>query len=221
MGSKAHRIGRLHVLTDFYFQQTWGADRLAELAIRGGADTIQFRQKKGPIRHKIIEAERVARVCLKTGTTLIVDDHIDVCLGVGADGIHLGQEDFPVALARKVLGDDCIIGASATTLDQARQAWSEGADYIGFGPVFPSMSKDKMASVKGADALASVCAAVDIPVIAIAGISVERIEQVMRAGAYGVAVLRAVSGAHDPSAAASELRNELNRWVQVTTAAAS
>ena len=221
MGSKAHRIGRLHVLTDFYFQQSLGADRLAELAIRGGADTIQFRQKQGPIRHKLIEAERVARVCQETGTPLIIDDHIEVCLGVGADGVHLGQEDFPIALARRVLGSECIIGATATTLEQARQARDEGADYIGFGPVFPSASKDKIASVKGTEALASVCAAVDIPVIAIAGISVERIEQVMRAGAHGVAVLRAVSGAQDPAAAASELRNELNRWIRVTTTAAS
>ena len=219
--SRAHRIGRLHAVTDFHYQQRFGADRLAELAIRGGADTIQFRQKKGPIRHKIAEAERVARICRETGTTLIIDDHIDVCLAVGADGVHLGQEDFPVDLARHVLGDDYIIGATATTLDQARRAWNEGADYIGFGPVFPTDSKDRLAAVKGTEALASVCEALGIPVIAIAGMTVERIEQVMRAGAYGVAVLSAISASRDPLTAASELKAELSRWIPATTAAAS
>lgn len=219
--SRAHRIGRLHVLTDFHYQQRFGADQLAELAIRGGADTIQFRQKRGPIRHKLAEAERVARVCRDSGTTLIIDDHLDVCLGVGADGVHLGQEDFPIDIARRILGDDCIIGATATTLEQARKAWEEGADYIGFGPIFPTGSKEKLASVKGTDVLAAVCDALEIPVIAIAGISLERIEPIMRAGAYGVAVLSAISGSRDPSTAASEIKAELSRWVPATTAAAS
>jgi thiamine-phosphate pyrophosphorylase len=120
-----------------------------------------------------------------------------------------------------VLGDDLLIGATATTLDQALKARDDGADYIGFGPVFPTRSKEKLASVKGTDALATVCAKIDIPVIAIAGITVERIEQVMKAGAYGVAVLRAVSGNANPTAATAELRAEIGRWAPMTTAAAS
>lgn len=221
MESRAHRIGRLHVITDFHFQQALGADRLASLAIKGGADTIQFRQKKGPIRHKLIEAERVAEVCRASGTTLIIDDHIDICLGIGADGVHLGQNDFPVRIARAGMGDGYLIGASATTLEQAIRAENDGADYIGFGPVFPTASKDNPASVKGTDALATVCSRVSIPVIAIAGITVERIEPVMQAGAYGVAVLRSISGHHDPAAAAAALRAEIDRFLPVTTAAAS
>jgi thiamine-phosphate pyrophosphorylase len=191
------------------------------MAIGGGADTIQFRQKKGPIRHKLVEAQRVAKICHETGTTLIIDDHIDICLSVQADGVHVGQEDFPVSAARRAVGDDLIIGATATTLAQAVRAWEDGADYIGFGPVFPTRSKEKLASIKGTEALAAVCSKVEIPVIAIAGITLERIEQVMKAGAYGIAVLNAVTGSPNPAAAAAELRAELEKWAPMTTAAAS
>ncbi len=207
MGKKL--IGRLHVLTDFYFQQRYAHAELARLVIAGGADTVQFRQKFGGIRHKLHEARRTAAVCQEAGIPLIIDDHLDIALAVAADGVHLGQEDFPVDEARRILGPDRIIGATATTIEQAIAAWQAGADYIGFGPVFPTASKANPASVKGLEGLRAVCEAVPIPVIAIAGITVQRVRPVLEAGAYGIAVMTAITTAPDPRAATAQFRMEI------------
>ena len=199
-------IGRLHVLTDFHFQQQLSQADLAEHAIRGGADVIQFRQKHGGIRHLLHEARGVQRVCTEHGIPLIIDDHVDVMQAVGAQGVHLGQTDFPVAAARALLGDDAIIGATATTVQQAVRAQDEGASYIGFGPVFATRSKRNPASVKGLAGLAAVASAVTIPVIAIAGITPPRVRAVLHTGAHGVAVMTAVSLANDPAKATASFR---------------
>ena len=200
------KIGRLHVLTDFHFQQRFSHAELARLAVDGGADTIQFRQKDGGIRHVLKQACETADVCRDLGVPCLIDDRLDVMLACAADGIHLGQTDLPINVARRVLGDDAVIGGSATTLSEALRCEEAGADYIGFGPVFPTTSKKNPASVKGLDALSAVCAAVRIPVIAIAGINSERAPLAIEAGAYGVAVMTVVTGADDPAAAAREIR---------------
>lgn len=194
-------IGRLHVLTDFWFQQRYSHADLARMSIKGGADTIQFRQKFGTVGHLIAQIPEIRAVCLESGVPLIVDDHLELALFDGIAGVHLGQEDFPIHLARKILGDDAVIGATATTLDQALRARDEGASYIGFGPVFPTSSKSNPASVKGIRGLTKVCERTDIPVIAIAGITPERVPEVMAAGAFGVAVMTAITTANDPQEA--------------------
>lgn len=203
------QIGRLHIITDFWFQQKYGHAELASMAIRGGADTIQFRQKHGSTRHLLDEAQKTADVCKEAGVPLVLNDRIDIALAVEADGIHLGQEDFPVAVARRLLGDEIMIGATATTLEQARKAQEEGASYVGFGPVYPTSSKANPAAVKGIDVLSQVCAHIDIPVIAIAGIKTDRVSEVMSAGAHGVAVMTAVSLADDPESAVKGLAERL------------
>ncbi len=113
-------VGRLHFLTDFTFQQRHGHAALAELAIRGGADTIQFRQKEGTLRDILVSAHAVAEVCRRLGVPLLVDDRVDVALAVGAAGVHLGQTDMPLADARRVLGPDAIIGITAPAVSLAR-----------------------------------------------------------------------------------------------------
>lgn len=198
-------IGRLHVLTDYRFQQRWPHCKLAEMAIRGGASTIQFREKHAPIRHALREAELTAAYCRAGGVPLVVDDRLDLALAIGADGVHLGKEDFPISVARRTLGDGAIIGATATTVEDARRAEGDGASYVGFGPVYATTSKANPASVKGLSGLAAVCAAVRLPVIAIAGITAERVPSVMEAGAHGVAVMTAVTLAADPVAATAAL----------------
>ncbi|MFV1980988.1 MAG: thiamine phosphate synthase [Rhodothermia bacterium] len=203
--SKGARPGRLHVLTDFRFQQRWRASELAEMAIAGGADTIQFRQKLGPVAHRLHEADLVSEVCRRKDVPLIVNDSIDIALAVDAAGIHLGQLDFPPQRARRVIGDARLLGVTVTTVDQAIEAARIGADYVGFGPVFNTTSKDNLGSIKGLAELAAVCDAVDIPVIAIAGITPERARGVLEAGAYGIAVMTAVSLAEDPQEATAEL----------------
>lgn len=219
--SKGARPGRLHVLTDFRFQQRWPASKLAEMAISGGADTIQFRQKHGPIAHRLHEADLVAEVCRSRGIPLIVNDSIDIALAVDAAGLHVGQLDFPPARARKVIGDGRLLGVTVTTVDQAIRAESIGADYVGFGPVFDTTSKDNLASIKGLDGLAEVCDAIDIPVIAIAGITRERMRSVLGAGAYGVAVMTAVSLAKEPETATSELAEAISNTIQPRVVRAS
>jgi len=208
--SKTRLIGRLHILTDFLFQQRFGHAKLTQLAIQGGADTIQFRQKSTWIRHKLFEAKATAGICKAAHIPLIIDDHIDIMLAVGASGVHLGQSDFPVRQARRILGPDVIIGATVTTTEQAKRAYDDGADYLGFGPVFVTRSKANPASVKGVSGLAKVCQAVPLPIIAIAGITVDRVRPVLEAGAYGVAVMTAVSCAPHPSKATAAFRKAID-----------
>lgn len=198
-------IGRLHVISDFYIQQQLSHAELAEQAISGGADVIQFRQKRGGIRNKLIAARKVQAVCEAADIPLIINDHLDIAQALGA-GIHLGQDDFPIDEARAILGDTVIIGATATTPDQARSAYEDGADYIGFGPVFTTQTKFNRASVKGLEGLTAACEAVPIPVIAIAGITSDRVQPALEAGAHGVAVLSAVATASSPERATARIR---------------
>ena len=205
-------VGRLHIITDYWFQQDLSHHELAARAIAGGADTIQFRQKHGTVRHMLSEAQRTAEVCRERHVTFLVNDRADVALAVGASGVHVGQEDLPVSCARSLMGNRAIVGATATTLDQALAAQDDGASYIGFGPVFETSSKASPASVKGLDALARVCAAIKIPVIGIAGITADRIAEVLTAGAHGVAVMTAVSLSGDPESATRELARAIRRY---------
>lgn len=194
-------IGRLHVLTDYRFQQRFSHAQLARFAIDGGADTIQFRQKFGNIRHLITQLRDVAEVCGEASIPLLVNDHVELAQLDGVSGVHLGQDDFPISLARQILGERAIIGATATTTEQAMSAEDDGASYIGFGPVFPTTSKDNPASVKGLTGLRHVCDRVSIPVIAIAGMTADRVPEVLSAGAHGLAVMTAITNAADPAAA--------------------
>ncbi|MEL6614797.1 MAG: thiamine phosphate synthase [Bacteroidota bacterium] len=218
-------LGRLHVLTDFHFQQRFGHGSLARLALAGGAQVIQFREKRGTPRDAWNNLLPVVAACRAAGATCLVDDDLGLALASGADGVHLGQTDLPVEAARRAFdhargpaGSDAasargLVGATATTAEQARIAEAAGADYIGFGPVFATGSKANPARVKGLDGLRAACAAVQIPVIAIAGITPERVAPCLDAGAHGVAVMTAVSCAADPQAATAAFREAVELWL--------
>ncbi len=203
------RIGRFHVLTDRRFQQRFRHAELARLATEGGADTIQFRQKTGDARAMLDEARQVVAACRAQGAPCIVNDYVDMALACRADGVHLGQQDVPVRDARRLLGPGAVIGGTATTLEEALAMQEAGADYVGFGPVFSAASKEQAVSVKGLTNLARVCAAARIPIVAIGGISVDRVESVLDAGAHGVAVMTGVTTADDPARAARAFRKAL------------
>ena len=203
------KIGRLHVLTDTSLQTHLSHGELAALAIAGGADTIQFRQKSGAIREMIRVAGQLKALCRKSGVTFMVNDRLDWALASRADGIHLGQEDFPIPLARKILGEKAVIGGSAGTLEEARQCLQEGADYVGFGPVFPTTSKEDAAPASGLDLLERVVREIALPIIAIGGITQENTPRVMQTGAYGIAVISAVCCQKDPAEATRVLRSLL------------
>jgi thiamine-phosphate pyrophosphorylase len=207
-------VGRLHVLTDFVFQQCLSHAELAAAATAGGADVVQFRQKTGPVRARLHAAERTAAACHTAGIPLLINDEIALALAVEAAGVHLGQDDLPIDVARRILGPGTVIGATVTSVAQARAAEAAGASYLGFGPVFPTQSKRNPASVKGLEGVAAVCAAVKIPVVAIAGITPERVRPALEAGAHGVAVMTAISTAPDPEAATAAFRAEIDAWVK-------
>ncbi len=204
------QIGKLHILTDVVLQNRFSHTELAQLAIRGGADTIQFRQKSGSTRGMIQAACDVKQVCAESGVTFIVNDRVDVAIASEADGVHLGQDDFPIPLARKLLGKGCIIGGSAATLEEAHKCLSEGADYVGFGPVYPTTSKDDAGPVSGISILKGVVESISLPIIAIGGVSAENAAEVMGAGAHGIAVISAVCCQEDPEQATRALHKALS-----------
>lgn len=200
------KTGRFHVLTDTRLQTRFSHPRLVELAIAGGADTIQFRQKTGSTREMILVARQMRVLCRKAGVPFIVNDRLDVALAAQAEGVHLGQDDFPIPLARKLLGEEAVIGGSAGTLEEARKCFLEGADYIGFGPVFPTTSKEDAGPASGLSLLEQVVKEIPLPIIAIGGITRDNTLRVMEAGAYGIAVISAVCCQEDPKTAAEGFR---------------
>jgi thiamine-phosphate pyrophosphorylase len=199
------KIGRLHVLTDTVLQSRFSHQELAEQAIKGRADTIQFRQKSGATREIIETASQLKQLCTDAGVTFIVNDRIDVAIASEADGVHLGQDDFPIPLARKLLGESRIIGGSAATLEEAQKCIAEGVDYIGFGPVYPTASKEDAGLVTGIDLLKKVVKSIPLPIIAIGGVGIENTPDVIRAGARGIAVISAVCCQDNPEQATREL----------------
>ncbi|RLF56933.1 MAG: thiamine phosphate synthase [Thermoplasmata archaeon] len=205
------QIGKLHILTDTVLQSRFSHMEITRLAILGGANTIQYRQKSGATREMIEVARNVKRLCSEAGVTFIVNDRLDVAIAAEADGVHLGQDDFPIPMARELLGEGWIIGGSAATLDEARKCLSEGADYVGFGPVYPTSSKDDAGPVSGIDILKQVVEIIPLPIIAIGGVSAENIPDVMRTGAHGIAVISAVCCQDDPEEATRILYQALNK----------
>lgn len=198
-------IGRLHVLTDVVLQSRFSHVDLARLAVAGGADTIQFRQKTGSTREMIEAARAMKQVCAQAGAVFIVNDRIDVALAAEADGVHLGQDDFPIPLARQLLGPDKIVGGSAVTLAEAEKCLAEGADYVGFGPVFPTTSKDDAGPATGLARLREVVLKVPLPIVGIGGIDPSNAGQVLAAGAHGLAVISSICCQDDPAQATRDL----------------
>ena len=203
------KIGKFHVLTDICLQSRFSHVELAELAIAGGADTIQFRQKDGPTREMIRVAEQMQALCKRAGATFIINDRVDVAIASRADGVHLGQDDFPIPLARKLLGEGAIIGGSAGSMEEARKCLMEGADYIGFGPVYPTTSKEDAGPAAGLALLKQIVEAIPLPIIAIGGIGVDNTSPLMKTGVHGIAVISAVCCQDDPGEAAKCLRRLL------------
>ena len=204
-------IGELHVITDTTCQTQLTHPELSELAVKGGADTIQFRQKVGTTRELIEIAQQMQTICNRYNVPLIVNDRADIALAVKAKGAHFGQDDMPVAIGRKILSPENIIGASARTEERILKAISEGADYIGFGPIFQTSSKADAEDPKGLEHLRRISEIAGCPVIAIGGITLQTAASVIRAGAHGIAVISAVCATADPKTATQKLKNEIQQ----------
>jgi thiamine-phosphate pyrophosphorylase len=208
------RIGRLHVITDEMVQDRFTHVEIAERAIAGGADTIQFRDKSKTTSELAAAARAIREVCASRGVPLIVNDRTDIAMAVDADGVHLGRSDLPVRAARELLGPGKIIGGTAGSLEEAIEAQRDGADYVGFGHIYPTASKHKPGEAKGPGSLVDICRAVSIPVIAIGGIGTGNFGPVIDAGAWGIAVIGAVCAAEDPAAAASVLIDGIGKRIR-------
>ena len=190
-------LGRLHVLVDSLI--------VAEAALEGGAPTLQVRIKSGSDADRLHLSEAIAARCRAAGATCLVNDRADVALAVGADGVHLGADDLPVAAVRRLVGPDMYVGGTARDPLMAQRLVDDGASYLGVGPTFATKSKAGLPEPIGVDGVRAVASAVPVPVIAIAGITAQLVDEVMAAGAWGVAVIGAISDAPDPHSATHEM----------------
>jgi thiamine-phosphate pyrophosphorylase len=182
---------------------------IAEAALRGGADMIQLRDKTGDLRDLLRQALAIQALCRAQDALFIVNDRVDLALAAGADGAHVGQDDLPAEAARRLLGQGCLLGVSTHNPDQARAAEKAGADYLGFGPMFPTGTKDTGYAPQGLAALREVRRATRLPILAIGGITLENAGEVIQAGATAPAVISAVVAAPDIAAAASAFRQRV------------
>ena len=194
----------LYVCTDRDIMTTDTLEEAVELAIKGGATIIQLREKDCTSREFYELALSIKDITDAYEVPLIINDRLDIALAVHADGVHLGQSDIPVQVARNVMGPNCIVGATANTLEKAKEAWQSGADYLGVGDVFGSATKNDTKPVELKE-LKKICDTVKIPVVAIGGISKKNIHLLKDPGVAGVAVISAVLGQTDITAAAEEL----------------
>jgi len=197
----------LYVITDRAAAGGRALPDVVRAAVEGGATVIQLRDKEATTRDLIELGRALLEVTLPAGVPLIVNDRVDVALAIDAQGVHVGVDDMPVALARRLLGPDRLLGYSPDSPAGARQGQQEGADYLGIGDVFGTPSKADAGAPIGLAGLAAAISAVSIPVVAIGGITPANAADAIRAGAAGVAVISAVVGAGDPAAAALRLRN--------------
>jgi thiamine-phosphate pyrophosphorylase len=179
-------------------EQTKGraAEKVLHDLLDGGAKFLQLRVKSLPARDFFELARRARAATQSHGCTLIVNDRIDIALACGADGVHLGQDDLPLSIGRKLMGQR-IVGISTHDLEQAQQAEQNGADYIGFGPMFGSTTKDTGFTARGIEMLRQIRARVKLPIVAIGGITEQNVAQVWQAGADSAAIISDISGADD------------------------
>jgi thiamine-phosphate pyrophosphorylase len=198
----------LHVITDAFGGRH--ALHAVSAAVVAGAPVVQVRAKGCTDRALYDFARRVMELCTAYGTTCIVDDRADVALAVGASGTHLGADDLPIAVARQVVGPDHVLGGTARDPERAAELVAAGADYLGVGPAYPTTTKTGLPAPLGPAGIAAVARAVNVPVIAIGGVTAERIPELLSAGARGVAVVTAISRAADPAAATRTLLRALD-----------
>ena len=179
--------------------------RRVDAALQGGVSIVQIREKNKSTRAYIALAEKVHALTRRYRVPLIVDDRVDVALAVDAEGVHLGAEDMTVAAARRILGDEKIIGATAKTVPRARDAAAQGADYLGVGAIYPTTTKVKTV-LTSVETLREICMAVDIPVNAIGGLNKQNIDVLAGIPIAGICAVSAIMKAEDPKTAAEELR---------------
>lgn len=181
-----------------------------EQALKGGVTLIQLREKNRSTREYIHLAEKIHKLTKKYNVPLIIDDRIDVAMAVKSEGVHLGQSDMPISLAREILGDEYIIGATAKTVPQAVEAYEQGADYLGVGAIYPTTTKVKTV-LTSTETLNDICKSVPIPVNAIGGLNKDNVNVLKGIDIAGICVVSAIMKAENPQIAAAELKEAASK----------
>ncbi len=185
-----------------------------EEALKGGVTLMQLREKEKSTREYVELAEKVHKITKKYNVPLIIDDRIDVALAIDAEGVHVGQSDMPVSIAKKLMGDDKIIGATTKTTLQAKEAYEQGADYLGVGAIYPTTTKVKTV-LTSIDTLKDICNSVPIPANAIGGLTKDNIDILKGIPIAGICVVSAIMKSENPGKATAELierAKELELW---------
>ena len=178
---------------------------IIEEAIKGGTTVVQLREKTASTKEFYDLALRVKEITSRYGVPLLINDRIDIALAVDSEGVHIGQDDMPADIAREIIGEDKILGVSASTVEEAKKAEKDSADYIGSGAVFPTATKDDADSVSKEE-LKKIIDSIDIPVVAIGGITVENAHTLKGSGIAGFSVVSAIMSAEDPKEASGKLK---------------
>ena len=197
-----------------HFTPTIGYVEGIRMALEGGCKWIQLRMKDASAEEVLVNAEEALHLCRQYGAKFILDDHVELVERAGADGVHLGKNDMPVDEARKILGNGKIIGGTANTIEDIVRLHKQGADYIGCGPFRFTMTKKKLSPVLGLEGYKSIVQnmrdkGIDLPIVAIGGITVADIPAIMATGVTGIALSGAILGAADPVAMTEDILKTL------------
>ena len=203
----------LYAVTDRAWLNGETLESQVEKALRGGATFVQLREKELDEEMFLEEAKKIKKLCAEYHVPFVINDNVDIALKIDADGVHVGQSDMEAGKVREKLGPDKIIGVSAQTVEQALRAQEHGADYLGVGAVFPTGSKADAVEVDH-NVLKAICEAVDIPVIAIGGITKDNVKDLAGSGICGIAVISAIFGQKDIEAATKELRERTQNMLR-------
>lgn len=204
----------LYVIVDRGMIKGRSPIQVAREAITGGATALQLREKKMEGRDLYTFASSLKKIAKKRRALFIVDDRVDIAKACDADGVHLGNKDLPIKIARKILGKKKIIGATVRNLSQALKAQKEGADYLSLGPIFPTRTKQGLPPPRGLKAITRIKKKIKIPLIAIGGINRNNVTSVIKAGADGVAIASAVVEAKNIRKATKELLKQIKKAKQ-------
>lgn len=203
------RCDKRHMLLYAVTDRAWvGKQSLyeqVEAALKGGVTCVQLREKELDAAAFLQEAKDIGALCRRYGVAFIVNDNVDIAVACGADGVHVGQEDMKAGEVRRRVGGDMILGVSVHTVEEARQAVQNGADYLGLGAVFPTSTKTDVDQMPG-DMLRAICDAVEVPVVAIGGINRDNLLKLSGSGVDGVALVSAIFSAEDIEGTCRELR---------------
>jgi thiamine-phosphate pyrophosphorylase len=196
----------LYVLTDRNLSRGRSHADIVRAAVAGGATAIQYREKEASTRVMVEDARELRAVARAAGVLFIVNDRVDVAMAVDADGVHVGQDDMPADLVRKLIGPDKIIGVSAGNVPDALRAEADGADYLGVGAIYATATKADAGMPTGLAALTEIKRQVKLPIVGIGGINLDNAAAVIKAGADGISVVSAVVSAEDVAEAARRLK---------------